>query len=553
MNDWNRYLHYGLTLTAPAIVANSLGEQHSAETRLFIPGGVMRGVIADLLLADGCNPSDEIFQTLVLSGQVRYLDAYPEIVGERAMPTPLSWCRPKDASSEEETGRVEIIDLSADDENRERDGEPFDSPFVSPVQYSGQHLRCTPRTGVHLHHQRDRQKGRAWKDDKGRGTIFRYRYLEPNQTFRGVIVFRPSSVGHLDRVKEMLLKEKVLIGRSRRAGYGGSALIEVVDSKEREYENLSGRLERDVRQGETFLLLCVSSYIGRDKRTGQIDPMAVDQEVKERLNGNVEVVQRFWRFEMVGGFRRKWGMEIPQVLAVCAGSVLVLRANTAIPAGLLRQVEDAGLGERKVEGFGRIVFVERGVWNGRSAKEAELKQSDNPERGEEGGVGGDVLGLIEKRLLIRAAFEAVERQAGMIVRQTVSDGNQALSIDSSTVLNRIRAFLRDAWEQDRAREVLDKLSRWCAQQGGHGEEARKKLRQFRLRRGRESLLEWLERLTDTQRFENLKEECSLEDVVRKHRLRTREENLGVLRGAEAVLCARLIDGVLAGLVRHIRR
>ena len=548
MNGGKKHLHYRLTLTAPAIVTNNSEDQHSAETQLFIPGNVIRGVIADLLLNDGCDPSDDEFQTLIFSGQVCYLDAYPEVEGARTMPTPLSWRQPKEVSLRNGAGSVEIIDLSAE-EDIELFGEPFDFPFVSPGLYGGRYLLHTLRTGMHFHHQRDRQKGRAWKDGEGReyGTIFRYQYLEAGQTFRGVIVFSASSGTYMNRVKELLQGRKVLIGRSRRAGYGGNALIEIVSSSEREYGDLSGGLMRDVQPGDTFLMLFVSRYVGRDGQTGQIDPMAVEWEIGRLFNGKVEITKRFWRFEVVGGFRRKWRLELPQVLAVSAGSVFVLKANAAISTGLLRQVEDAGLGERKVEGFGRIVFVERGVWNGRLAREYKPQEVDISVQ--EGSKGDDgVLLLVERRLLMRAALERVEQQAAMIARESV---HNASSIPSTTVLNCIRAVLRDAWTQDRASRVLGEMNRWCTQQGGHGEEAKKKLRQFHMKLG-QNLLSWLEKYSGEHRFDHLVSECRLKEVSERYHLSNGYEGLQMLRNAEAVLCARLIDGVLASLARHSR-
>ncbi len=58
---------------------------------------------------------------------------------------------------------------------------------------------------------------------------------------------------------------------------------------------------------------------------------------------------------MIGGFNRKWGLPLPQALAVRMGSVLVFKDPGCDPT-LLDDLEVRGIGERRAEGFGRIAF-----------------------------------------------------------------------------------------------------------------------------------------------------------------------------------------------------
>ena len=94
--SYPRYLFYRLTLQSPLIVTSRQGDPNSAATQLFIPGSSIRGVVAGRLLNAGTGPESEEFRRLVLSGEVRYLNAYLEIEGERSLPVPLSWRVRKD-------------------------------------------------------------------------------------------------------------------------------------------------------------------------------------------------------------------------------------------------------------------------------------------------------------------------------------------------------------------------------------------------------------------------------------------------------------------------
>ena len=62
----------------------------------------------------------------------------------------------------------------------------------------------------------------------------------------------------------------------------------------------------------------------------------------------------FKRVSPVGGFNRYWGLPLCQVPAVQAGSVFVYEVLTPIPADALQTLEREGIGERRVEGFGRV-------------------------------------------------------------------------------------------------------------------------------------------------------------------------------------------------------
>ena len=60
-----------------------------------------------------------------------------------------------------------------------------------------------------------------------------------------------------------------------------------------------------------------------------------------------------WGFTEAGGYNRTWGLSLPQRPALAAGSVVLLRAQQELPLDLLLAVEHEGLGERRIDGFGR--------------------------------------------------------------------------------------------------------------------------------------------------------------------------------------------------------
>ena len=65
------YYPYTLTLGSPVVLTSAGGDPNSAETMDFIPGSAIRGAAARVLTDTASD-----FHRLILSGEVRYLNAY---------------------------------------------------------------------------------------------------------------------------------------------------------------------------------------------------------------------------------------------------------------------------------------------------------------------------------------------------------------------------------------------------------------------------------------------------------------------------------------------
>jgi CRISPR-associated protein Csx10 len=100
-----------------------------------------------------------------------------------------------------------------------------------------------------------------------------------------------------------------------------------------------------------------SNVLLRDER-GQFaaDPGLLRRVLGKHLGVKLELKDAFLKTEVIGGFNRKWGLPLPQTLAVRMGSVLVFQAPDDCDSTRLEKLEIRGIGERRAEGFGRITF-----------------------------------------------------------------------------------------------------------------------------------------------------------------------------------------------------
>lgn len=561
-----KYLRYTLTLKAPAIVSTLSGDPSSSITQPFISGGAVRGVLAGELLNQGVSADSTEFRQLILEGDVRFLHAYPANGSGRALPAPIPWRKKKgheqattfDLSAY--TGLIDSASFNSGDDG-EVESEPEDVWPTAPLiqigfpflEFSGSTARgLTVRTDARSHQQRDRVKGRAWKtiltdgSEEAHGALFAYEYLEPDQTFQGWIQVLTESESKTDamieKIREFLDKRQVAVGRSRRAGYGGAATIEFGPLVERE-ANWGDVQQDDVPAESRFRAYHLSACIARDPFTGQIDPCSLPGLLVQRLGGEaaVSIERTLWDFETVGGFNRKWQLEVPQALAVKAGSMIVLKASQAIPADVLRQIEHEALGERRIEGFGRLVFLKEGTLKIRIESDDRQKQPcPQPD-----GPALEVVEFLQRRLLGGAFSRFLDRQVRNLVRDVKH-------VPSGSLLGRLRIPLRNG---DPA-AGLRTLQQWLDDQESNRrtalkEEAQKKLRKCQLAHGT-SLRDWLiQNATAQAGAEAAMKELA---VHRKYQLGAGD---GLARSAAtsqgAAYAVQLIDAVLAALGRQARR
>lgn len=561
-----KYLRYTLTLKAPAIVSTLSGDPNSSITQPFISGGAVRGALAGELLNQGVSADSTEFRRLILEGDVRFLHAYPAYGSGRSLPAPIPWRKKKghDQATTFDlsvyTGLIESVSFNSGDDG-EVEIEPEDVWPTSPLiqigfpflEFSGSTTRgLTVRTDARSHQQRDRVKGRAWKtihedgSEEAHGALFAYEYLESGQTFQGWIQVLTETESEIEtivgKIRGILDKRQVAVGRSRRAGYGGAAIIEFGPLEARE-ANWGDVQQNDVPAESRFRAYLLSSCIGRDPFTGQNDPCSLPALLVQRLGGEavVSIERTLWDFETVGGFNRKWQLEVPQALAVKAGSMIVLKANQAISEDVLRQVEHEALGERRIEGFGRLVFLKEGTLKIR----IEPDDRQNEPYPQPDGPALEVVEFLQQRLLGGAFSRFLDRQVRNLVRDVKH-------IPSGSLLGRLRIPLRNG---DPA-AGLQTVQQWLDDQESNRrtalkEEAQKKLRECQLAHGT-SLRDWLIQNATAQAGA----EAAMKEVAvhRKYQIGAGD---GLARTAAtsqgAAYAVQLIDAVLAALARQARR
>jgi CRISPR-associated protein Csx10 len=502
------YVPYTLKLNSPAIVTGLAHDPNTVSTLRYIPGSMLRGAVARAIGdPDRDAASRSHFDSLVLGGNVAWLNAYPLHHKSRTLPAPPGFKRDKQQAGEEKNWTV--FDLASFDgrpdashELETEDGDPrwpeesliaLGETFVT---FGGTNYRFTPGVSARVHQQRDRTKGRSWTDtsqghEQPHGTLFACESLDAGQTFEGAIQIRARSDSERDailRQVQSLLGESVLLGRSRRAEYGGDARVEFDSQqiRQREWAKLSNRAQT-IARGDMFRVLLVSPCLVRDADTGQFDPAALQKVIERKFDGRATVRWVRTGFEKVGGLNRKWRLELPQALAVSAGSVVVLEAIADIPTAVITAWENAGLGDRRIEGFGRFVITKHES----SGKLTLTKPDPDQSRSELPPSPPELISRLQSRLAAAALEQAIDEIANDIARSTRRRPN-------SSLIGRLRESFREQSSNDACKQAIGHVSVWFRDPDENKRLKKPAMDQFdRCRLGSESLTRWLFDIIDS--------------------------------------------------------
>ncbi|MDW8233852.1 MAG: CRISPR-associated RAMP protein Csx10 [Roseiflexaceae bacterium] len=536
-----KVIPYRVTLLEPLLATRIAGDPNSAVSYPYIPGSTVRGAVAIAYMkSKGIETLDagtEEAQRLFFDARTRYLHAYPvDARSRRTLPVPRSLFAVKGDETRLYDFAHEVI--------REVNGEK--AQFVAVARDS--HPFCwidsdemyfvAPRRRINVHTSRDRLMGRATEES---GAVFQYDALEEDQTFAGwVLVEADEDVNLLTS----LLQNVQRLGGSSNSGYGRVSVeiddpVDVVQRRWREtQEPIQG-----IAAGQPFTVTLLGDALIRDPATGQYtwDVRPVLQEV---LGAAIEYVQQeggeerrsVWRVEEVGGFNRTWGLPLPQAQAIASGSVFVLRAASSISADAIAAIEWRGIGERRAEGFGRLVFD----WQ----RALELKVIRAPEKMKQAERLFDLEGSaqeVAEQMLRRMIRRNLDNQLRRAIYNLRIDSRIPLS---NAQISRMRVIAREALPNGDIGRLRDYLENNIKQ--------RRSVRdQFeRTRIGSERLSRWLEDCLENP-----------EMVWNKLGAQNLSKRIGAnvhvsTQGNEALAreyTIRLIDGVLARLAKERRR
>jgi CRISPR-associated protein Csx10 len=337
---------YRIRAEEPLLATSLEGDPNSAISFSYIPGSLIRGVVAGLL-PQGDLDLAKNQRPLIFDGSVRFLNAYPGLENERErrLPTPLSW-KQKKADAKDDKKPVWDLALLSYQDVKELGPTTDVSGFTRDS--ADDPNRYTPQRRIAVHTLRDRKAGRA---TQVLGAVYRHDAIASGEEFVGAVVTETHS--QAQQIEAILKSGVHVLGGAQGGGYGKVTISDVrIYLNWQEISSSNARTQLGIAAGDQFRITLLSDAILRraDGATTTDITQALPFHAKLKLKVG------FCKTTFVGGFNRKWGLPLPQEQAVLAGSVFVLKAIDNISAADVQSLLVRGIGERRAEGFGRIAI-----------------------------------------------------------------------------------------------------------------------------------------------------------------------------------------------------
>ena len=337
----------------PILATSFQGDPNSDVSYSYIPGSMIRGAIIGRYMRQHHLPeldltNEEVKRLFFEANSTRYLNAYLlsyEKQPQRTLPLPLCWFKDKDAELKDDSP-ITVYDFSID-----RRDDPETPKSVGEYFWRkerGEVKLYKDKRRINIHNFRDRQKGRSTDNQ---GELFRYDALDAGQKFQSVILCEDGDEITLQML--LVTEPNIWLGGSQSAGYGHTKIInlEILDR----WDEIGVPAEEREDNDELLNITLLSDTLLRNEYGQPVaDPMLIKQAVEEVLNISLpEPSNIFAGSTLIGGFNRKWGLPLPQVPALAAGSAIVFE-GIEINESQIKQLEAYGIGERREDGFGRI-------------------------------------------------------------------------------------------------------------------------------------------------------------------------------------------------------
>jgi len=344
-----------LKLKSPLLFPQAGGNPNAVSGTDYIPGSAILGAFAHRYiqqhqLGKAAHESPE-FKHLFLSDQVFFQPAYiAEIQNKRKFtrffPAPLSFQKRKDSSEY----RDQLIELEVEGsfQNLGRYISKLDDKNFKSLSVKKQLL---------YHQTRPLQDEKTDLKDQNKLLYqenpipFTYEAIQAFQAFYTEIIGQEND---LKILQELLIGSPDLrLGRSRSSHYGEVA----VDAGDiTAYQRPTGNLE-NIAFTETLSMTLLSDTIVYNQHgMAAVSLENLQAYLPEGVTLNTQPGKCFVRSRLQENFVSVWNQRRPADLTFQAGSCFWLELSSPTALEALKQIEVTGLGERRGEGFGRVVL-----------------------------------------------------------------------------------------------------------------------------------------------------------------------------------------------------
>lgn len=332
----SRYLRYILENTEPIRIADDATSQSGQTMSLrYIPGTTIRGLIVNALSKD---TDFETIKKKLFGKEVRFLNGYPVVETKELIPSPKGFYEDK-VSAE---GKKEIKNVV------------INGDFPEGYKRAALGRYCYIQEDcIHYYNVETGSDMKIKMNLTGqeKQNVFRNEYIAPGQVFVGYLAVEDESLAK--RIEEVLTGT-IRLGSGRSAGLGKCRVLDCCVTEKVPYQEY---LPQKGQENVCYMML-LSNTVMRDEM-GELCGLNLKALEKQLGVNDLSIEYCSTSTVDVKGYNRIWGTKIPSVMMYEQGSVFRLKYSGVLTTEKMRELANIGLGIRKNEGFGRILFLDQ--------------------------------------------------------------------------------------------------------------------------------------------------------------------------------------------------
>ena len=351
-----KYYKYRIKNLEPLRIADDDTSQMGQTSTLYhIPGSAVRGLVINRLASAG---ELDGWKSLLFSNGIRFLNAYPAAENRTLIPSPMGFYEDKRIADKKE---IYSIFQMEDTEGRKR---------AAVGRY------CYLEDGwIHYDSVETGSDLKIMLNPRGseKTNVFREEYIAAGQIFEGYVILEERSpeensleetcaipeenspvkkcVDMEQKIAEFLTEGTILyLGSGRSSGMGKCQVISSGFTEAFPYTP-------DFYDAENSCYMMLLSPMTMRGDNGEYVGIH-EAELREMLGvEDLVVAKAATSIRQVKGYNRTWRTRLPSVPMYEAGSVFLLRFKGTLTAERMKAVCEEGIGIRRNEGFGRILFL----------------------------------------------------------------------------------------------------------------------------------------------------------------------------------------------------
>ena len=333
------YLRYIIQNIQPMRIADASQMQSGQSGTLnYIPGSTIRGLVINHIL-QGRELKEK--NDVLFSESIAFLNAYLTTSDKTLIPSPKGFYEDK-RDSGSGTKEIQSVVINGD--------------FTEGYKRARLGSCCHIDNGCIYYYDIQTGSNLRIAINTDKRALFRSNYINPGYCFEGYIKLSGHEETDAKICDVLKTGEEVIIGNSRSSGTGRCRIIRSEVTEAIPY--MDSAFDAD---GEAYVMLLSDTVLRNQygELSGfDLSDVSFREQLKHKLGvDKIKEVYASTSVRHVYGYNRTMGTRLPTVPAYEAGSIFHITFDGTISKETMQAICSNGIGIRKNEGFGRILFL----------------------------------------------------------------------------------------------------------------------------------------------------------------------------------------------------